>query len=149
MRYISSANRFNFCCFSLWPVSIKTEKTRQVEEGSMSKRLLVIEDDDDTLALLKEIFSVHEHTVFTASDLDEVQAVLESSEVFDLIISDLAVPGAGRDGEIVKFIRSSYADKTIPILLLSGHADLPQIARSLEVDYLKKPISLHELLKRV
>ncbi len=111
-----------------------------------AKRLLIIEDDADTRALLEEIFSMSGCHVTSAESADEAIEYLDHQESPDMVLSDLCVPGADKDGGIVKIVRDHTVGQNIPIVLLSGHADLRSLASKLKVDFLQKPVDLKRLL---
>ena len=71
------------------------------------------------------------------------------SQLFDLIISDIMMPGT--DGfEFAETIRG--LNKTIPILFMSARDDLPAKQKGFDLgidDYMVKPIDFSELLMRV
>jgi CheY-like chemotaxis protein len=115
----------------------------------MSKKILIIEDDDDTRLLLEEIFIMQDCDVSCAATVAEVTQYLNKDSGLDLIISDLMVPGAGKNGEIVSLIRSLEGGKKVPIVVLSGHADISEIAKRLDVKYLSKPVDVSELMELV
>ena len=71
------------------------------------------------------------------------------SQLFDLIISDIMMPGT--DGfEFAETIRG--LNKTIPILFMSARDDLPAKQKGFDLgidDYMVKPIDVDELLLRI
>lgn len=113
----------------------------------MSKTIFVIEDDMDTRQLLEEVFMMKNCKVDSAETAHEAVAYLRSNPSPDIILSDLHVPGAGSSGEIVEIIRANLKNHSTKIYLLSGHADLRNIADTLNVGFMEKPVDLNELLK--
>ena len=63
---------------------------------------------------------------------------------FDLVVADLAMPGM-TGIELAEIVRSRWA--TIPVLILTGHADAVQIPDDLPV--LTKPFESAELAAKV
>ena len=114
----------------------------------MSKKLLVIEDDADTRMLLEEVFSMSGCEVETAEDADEAIFKLENSSAPDLIFSDLHVPGADGNGEIVSIVRD-HLDKDVPIILMSGADNIRELASKLNVDFIRKPVDISNLMNLV
>lgn len=111
----------------------------------MEKNLLIIEDDYDTLSLMKEIFEMNECTVHDASDVDEALALLDQGIKFDFILTDYNVPGLPAGENILALIKDKSSLPHENIYLISGDANTKEIARSQGVRSLTKPISLNDL----
>jgi DNA-binding NtrC family response regulator len=62
-------------------------------------RLLLVDDDESILSGLKSVLEAHEFEVTTASNVIEALKRI-TSESFDVVLTDLHMPGAG-DGLIV------------------------------------------------
>jgi DNA-binding response OmpR family regulator len=114
----------------------------------MTRKILVIEDDNDIAQLVELHLKDAGHEVRVAHD-GKAGLQLALSKPYDLIILDLLLPGV--DGlEICKRIRA--ASTYTPILMLTARsAELDRVL-GLEIgadDYLTKPFSIRELLARV
>lgn len=113
----------------------------------MSLRVLVVEDDTRIAAGLHAVLTDSGFHVATAPSGEEgyFQA---STELFDLLILDVGLPG--RDGfSVVQALRQSHRD--MPVLMLSSYDDLDDRVRGLRVgadDYMTKPFEVTELLAR-
>lgn len=103
------------------------------------KRILVVDDDREVLEAIDELLCLEGHEVATASSAEEGEARTHG-EFFDLVITDLVMPG--RSG--IDLIRSVKArSPQTAALLITGHAYLQTAITALEagaIDYLKKPI---------
>ncbi|CAN5665844.1 response regulator transcription factor [soil metagenome] len=115
---------------------------------SNSRRILVIEDDDDLRRLLALHLTDLGHEVRQAADgFTGVDLAMTTSP--DLIILDLKLPGL--DGlEVCRRVRQTR--DYIPILMLTARSSETDRVIGLEVgadDYLTKPFSVQELLARV
>jgi PAS domain S-box-containing protein len=112
-------------------------------------RVLVVEDDVDTLEMLRAIFQNHGAEVVTASSADAALSAIERS-VPDALVSDLAMPE--QDGyELIERIRRRGAEwgGTIPAVALTAYARVEDRARALTSGfqvYLPKPVDPHELV---
>lgn len=93
------------------------------------------------------------YEVFVGSHGDDAMVMIEEED-FDLIISDIRMPG--RDGvdvvtEIYEYLKKQ--DKPlIPVIFVTGYADLEveQKAKDLNpVAYLAKPFDVPELLSKI
>lgn len=114
-----------------------------------SKRIIIIEDDKQTMDTLKFVLSQEGYELTLARDGEEgVEAINQEA---DLIILDLLLPHhTGFD--ILESIRKQRDLKT-PVLVLSnlgGHADIDQAMRLGATDYLvKSASSLKEIVEKV
>lgn len=102
-------------------------KMRQVIDQKLSERqqgrtgrVLVVDDSQDTLAVLKVMIEVAGYKVETA---DSVIAALEAARRFepDIVISDIGMPEA--DGfEFLQKLRAESAFTALPVIALTGYA---------------------------
>jgi two-component system nitrogen regulation response regulator NtrX len=107
--------------------------------------LLLVDDDPSTLASLSRAFRLagHEATVCdnAARALDLVR-----SEAFDLILSDVVMPG--KNGiELLEDLKK--AGVKTPIVLVSGQANIEMAVQATKLgalDFLEKPLSTDKLL---
>lgn len=110
-------------------------------------RVLIIEDDQDMAAALKDMMKQH-YAVDLAYTGEKGLNRLRTSE-YDLILLDLILPDV--DGiEVCKQIRDQNI--TTPILVLSGQLATEEKIKALDAgadDYLVKPYSSGELLARM
>lgn len=111
----------------------------------MAKKILVIEDDPDTLELMEMVFSSIGCDVVKAANKKETIDILLKDNPIDLIISDLSVPGLLKNEEIVDVVRSHLSAKDTPIVLVSGNANIKSLAEQYKVNYLSKPVDLDDL----
>jgi two-component system, OmpR family, response regulator len=110
-------------------------------------RILVIDDDPSVLKAITEYLGANEIEV-AALPSGQGIAALMASEIIDLVILDLRLPGD--DG--IKIARSLREQSGIPIIMLSGRDEEADRVMSLELgadDYLTKPFSPRELLARI
>jgi phosphate regulon transcriptional regulator PhoB len=116
----------------------------------MSKRILIVEDEQDLVRLLKYNLDKEGFRVNTVSDGSLVLAEMRREEP-DLLVLDLMLPGM--DGlEICRQIRRHDRYSFIPILMLTARSDEADRVVGLEIgadDYVTKPFSMRELIARV
>ncbi|MBI1975887.1 MAG: response regulator [Candidatus Omnitrophica bacterium] len=118
---------------------------------TMSHNLFVIDDDPVIRSALRKLLVHQGFKVKLAKDAAEALEVA-SQERFDLIISDIRMPG--KDGiETIREIRSMMGiNHKSPVVFMTGYSDEQAQKRAMElkyVDYLLKPFDLHEFLRRV
>lgn len=109
--------------------------------------MLLVEDDDHLRDMLHEQLGKSGFEVITAEDGLEALDWLSRLPV-DLIVTDLLMPAMGGH-QLIKRVRASKEWAAIPILLLSGYADLAPY-RDLPVDGVQlKPFELTGFSERV
>ncbi|MGB3753008.1 MAG: response regulator [Parerythrobacter sp.] len=121
-------------------------------EWSGGARILLVEDEDMVRAVADRALGRAGHTMTLASDGEEGLALLEAAheagEAFDLIVSDVVMPGM--DGPaMVKAIR--VIAPNLPVLFMSGYAEA-QLRRDIDVPgmhFIAKPFSVQEISDRV
>jgi len=110
--------------------------------------LLLIDDDPNTLASLARAFRMAGHE---ASVCDNAMRAVEMvrSEVFDLILSDVVMPG--KTGmQLLEELKQ--AGVKTPIVLISGQANIEMAVKATRLgalDFLEKPLSTDKLLLTV
>jgi DNA-binding NtrC family response regulator len=110
--------------------------------------LLIVDDDQNTLASLARAFRMagHEATVCdnAARALDLVK-----SQPFDMMLSDVVMPG--KDGlSLLEDLRGQGV--ALPVVMISGQANIEMAVRATRlgaVDFLEKPLSTDKLLLTV
>jgi DNA-binding NtrC family response regulator len=114
----------------------------------MAAKLLIIDDDANTLASLSRAFRLAGHEA-TVTD-DPARALeLAKSNGFDVIFSDVVMPK--QDG-LSLLEAMKRADVHAPVVMMSGQAHIEMAVRATKlgaVDFLEKPISTDKLLLTV
>ena len=114
----------------------------------MKANLLIVDDDANTLASLSRAFRLAGHE---AAVCDNPARALEliKSEQFDLIFSDVVMPGI--DGlKLLEQVRA--AGVTTPVVMMSGQAHIEMAVKATRLgalDFLEKPLSTDKLLLTV
>ncbi|WP_307995267.1 two-component regulator propeller domain-containing protein [uncultured Bacteroides sp.] len=127
----------------------ETEEKEEQERNSDNFSILVVEDNEELKAFLRNILSEN-YTVITASNGEEgLQRAADNLP--DLIISDVMMPVI--DGlEMVRLIKENNNICHIPIIVLSAKASLDDRIAGLEQgidDYITKPFSATYLKTRI
>lgn len=112
-----------------------------------STHLLVVDDDEGVLDLLRRYFVAQHFEVSTAADGAAMRAAIARTTV-DLVLLDLGLPG--EDGfELTRRLRETWNG---PVIIITGRGDSVDRIIGLELgadDYVTKPFDLRELLARV
>lgn len=114
------------------------------------KRILVVDDEPDIVALVSYNLKREGYHVRSAADGEEALRAVRNDDV-DLIVLDLMLPGLS-GLELCRIVRSDPRTRTIPIIMLTARGDEQDRVRGLETgadDYLPKPFSPRELIARV
>lgn len=105
-----------------------------------SRKVLLVDDSPFFRNLLTPVLSVAGYDVTAVASADEALQVRETGTVFDVIISDIEMPGM--DGfEFAEAVRSGGAWEKTPLVALSSHATEQDFNRGREVgfsDYVAK-----------
>jgi two-component system phosphate regulon response regulator PhoB len=114
------------------------------------EKILVVDDEEDILELLRFNLSRDGCQVLCASSGEEALRLVRS-EIPDLIVLDLMLPGI--DGlEVTRRLKSDANTKPLPIVMLTAKGEEADIVTGLELgadDYVTKPFSPRILVARV
>ena len=107
-------------------------------------RILVVDDEELIRALLLELLTSEGYEVTAAVDGEQALELLET-ERFDLVMTDLIMPGL--DGvEVLLHAKRIEADR--PVVVMTGQAPIETVARLTESgadDYIAKPFDLEKV----
>ena len=121
------------------------EKTKTIEQAA---KILIVEDEPNMVAGLRDNFEFEGYKVITAGDgVEGLQKALDESP--DLVVLDVMMPRMS-GLEVCKQLRAKRA--TLPIIMLTARGQEVDKVVGLELgadDYVTKPFSIRELLARV
>ncbi len=115
----------------------------------MKQKILAIDDEPHMLKLLERIITEKtSYTIKTTHNSLEVQHILEQ-EQFDLIITDLKMPGM--DGlDILQYVKEHNRTEEVIIITAFGSLDSASKALSLGVfDYITKPFKKEQIIHTI
>jgi two-component system, cell cycle response regulator DivK len=116
----------------------------------VTKRILIIEDQEDNRAIMRDLLSTAGYALIEAVDGEE-GVNLARSERPDLILMDIQLPVL--DGyEATRRIRAIADLKSVPIIAVTSYALSGDEAKTREAgcdSYVAKPFSPRELLAKV
>jgi two-component system, NtrC family, response regulator AtoC len=111
--------------------------------------ILIVDDEESIRALLVSRFTKLNYEVVSVSSAIEARGLVNTSSAFDVIISDIKMPGL--DGiSFLAWLRDSGIH--IPLILITGFADKDSAVsavRSGAFDYIEKPFDVDELVRSV
>ncbi len=121
---------------------------QQASKWSGGGRLLLVEDEAMVRAVAERALTRAGYVVTVASDGEEGLAEIAKGGEFDLIVSDVVMPGM--DGPtMAREIRKAKPD--LPVLFMSGYAE-EQLRRDIDVDnmhFIPKPFSVQQIGDKV
>ncbi len=112
-----------------------------VSNGLVSKRLLLVEDHPSVAMSIKLLLKQIQLEVVWSASGDEAATLLKQDGRFDIVLSDIRMPGELDGIQLAQWIGSTYPQ--IPVILMSGYSDVP--VDHLSVPFLQKPFKLDEL----
>lgn len=116
----------------------------------MSKRILIIEDQDDNRRILRDLLTAAGYELIEAGTGEDGVALAESQRP-DLILMDIQLPGL--DGyEATRRIKANPVLRPIPIIAVTSYALSGDDVKAREAGcdaYVTKPFSPRALLAKV
>ena len=111
-------------------------------------KILIVDDDEDILTLVKMSLTMHKFTVEALARWENVDDYIERFSP-ELILMDISLKGAdGRD--ICKRLKQAEKTSKIPVILFSANSDLGNTYRQYNAqDFIEKPYELPHLLKTI
>jgi len=111
--------------------------------------VLVVDDEADIRALIKDILTDEGYGVEVAANAGEAR-VARSGRKFDLILLDIWMPDT--DGITLLREWSDGGDLNCPVVIMSGHGTVDTAVEATRLgafDFVEKPLSLAKLLRTV
>ena len=111
-------------------------------------KIMVIEDDVDTLEIITTILTGAGYQVVTGRDVTAVYAIEKEPPALLLIDNWLAGGKTGHD--ICYQLKKNPATSFIPVILISGTNNLKETAQRCGADgFICKPFDIEDLLRQV
>lgn len=105
--------------------------------------VLVVENDPSLRWLMTEAVEHLGYGVTECASADEALTVLERTMSLSLVITAVRMPGSIDGLGLAKIVWSTRPD--LPVLIISGHIDLPASFLPVNSRFLKKPCTLDGL----
>ncbi len=117
----------------------------------MRHRVLIVDDEESMRLFLARILVTGLQAEVTLAGTCEQALQLAGSRIFDIILLDLLMPGAGGIA-VLKAIRTTPRNRKTPVIIVSVMADenTKNVCRSMGIsDYVVKPIVRESLVAAV
>jgi PAS domain S-box-containing protein len=131
----------------LFPPQVATSQPEKIQAQSENSHLMIVEDDPDTLEMLRATMEARGFRVTACESAAETLAAAPGVRV-DLIISDIGMPGM--DGfNLIKQLREREVYRNVPAIALSGYASKKDAKAALAAGFdahVSKPVDPAELI---
>ncbi len=130
----------------------RTTRETPVPPCARRLRVLVVDDEDAVRRVVSRILSRRGHTVHEAAEGAAALALLgTTADAYDVIVSDLRMPGLGGDA-LIQQLKLRADDMARRVILMTGDtadADVMRWLTDADVPVLAKPIALAEVVRMV
>ncbi len=130
------------------PARAEEKAETAASDWSGGGRILLVEDEDMVRAVGERALTRAGYQIVTASDGEEGLAAIANDGPFDMVVSDVVMPGM--DGpKMVKALRKIHPE--MPILFMSGYAE-EQLRKEIDIDrmhFIPKPFSVQQIAEKV
>ncbi len=116
-----------------------------MNETKKIPHILIIDDEEMILEIMKEALELNNFLVTAISDATIVQSLLQK-ESFDTIVTDINMPKI-TGLELLQIVKK--IDSKLPVIMVTGFADMTNMMSSFRLgahDFLKKPFNMDELI---
>ena len=122
-----------------------------MEQEGTGKKILVVDDKEDSRILVGKILKIHGYEVIGAGTGEDA-ITMTQNELPDLILMDVRMPGEIDGLEATRRIKSLPQLAHIPILAMTASVRPEDMQRALDKGcsgFIRKPIDIDELPKEV
>lgn len=117
--------------------------------SSLRQQILLVDDEEEALLELAELLENEGFTCHTANSVKAALALLTQHPDMALVITDLRMPEENGIA-LIKRLRDHTARQHLPVIVMSGHADMDDVSDLLRLhvlDLFRKPIYHARLLE--
>ena len=129
--------------------SIKGFASRRKAAPRRPLRILIVDDEEPILKFVERVLRDAGHVTLTAADGIEALALANKEEGFDVVVTDLMMPGMAGD-ELARRLRQE--EPRLKVLYLTGHSDrlfMEKVTLWQDESFLEKPCSVKGLREAV
>ena len=119
-----------------------------MSSGSLERVCLAVDDEPAVRTYIKSILDSEQFRTLEAEGAaDALRIVHRLGGAVDLIVSDIKMPGDMDGIDLAHSVRLAFP--SIPIILMSGQAEVRTDSRPLAFDFLQKPFRPEVLLEAI
>jgi len=130
------------------PKRVEPAKAEPSSDWSVGGKILLVEDEDMVRAVAERALARAGYQITACADGEEGLATIAKGESFDLVVSDVVMPGM--DGPaMVRAIRQQRPD--MPVLFMSGYAE-ENLRKDIDIPdmhFIAKPFSVQAISDKV
>lgn len=119
----------------------------------MSRRILVVDDDQGIRDSIKEYLTALGYEIETAVSFAAAQEIM-SQEPFDIVLTDKNMPGANGNVEggmdVLRYIRKHAP--TTSVIMITGYASIETAIKAMKLgafDFITKPFKFEDLAAKI
>ena len=126
----------------------QSDSDSEVTSEALSQmRILVVDDSEDTVEMLRRLFEMDGAKVTTAGGGSEALEIIRDND-FEVILTDISMPEM--DGfEFLRRLREMPVKRDVPVLALTGFGRAEDVERAIAegfFSHVTKPIDLNKLV---
>lgn len=132
-----------------WPVieqKVETRAARNVSLPTGNESILIVDDEDILASAMKiSLQKLGYRAQLTTQPAEALRMVTENPHRFDLVITDLTMPGMTGDKLAIAMIK---VRPTLPVILCTGYSENMSIEKAKQLNiasYMVKPVQREEL----
>ncbi len=133
-------------CAEMRATPLATQSASVVETA----RILIAEDQDSVLQVLTKILEAAGYQIATAPSGDKALELFHRDPDFDLLLTDIVMPGELMGTDLAKALRALNPD--LPVVFMSGYASEATVhGNGLRPEDIRlmKPVQRHDILKAI
>ena len=115
-----------------------------------SNKILIVDDEEDFIAILKQSLEIRGYEVITATNAVEAGMKM-ADRLPSIILMDIKMPGIN-GFQACEAIKRNPLTENVPIIITSALSDDATIKKAFKIgitDYLVKPVEIEKLLNRI
>jgi len=115
-----------------------------------SKKVLVVDDEEDFLSLIKYALEERDFEVITSTNAIDA-GIKMSSELPGVILMDIKMPGIN-GFQACEAIKKNPVTKDVPIIIVSALGDESDMKKARHIgiaDYFVKPVNIEKLILKI
>ncbi|GHT35834.1 hypothetical protein FACS189427_06080 [Planctomycetales bacterium] len=129
----------------------KQDISAKISDGKPKYRILIVDDESVNIQVLFNLLSKYNFSLEKAFNGQEVLALFEKGEQFDLVLLDVMMPKlTGYD--VCKRLRMTHSLADLPIIMMTAKNQIRDIVLGFQSganDYIFKPFEKDELIARI